>query len=184
MTIASQLRKILHEHADATEAMPFTVVAPDRAEIWKNAVPLVSIRSLMLNQSYQQTLDGSTWERELITWEGHPGFEEGMFVARVLGDAMEPTIHAGSYCLFRRTGNVLPDSGVMLVQHPKINDPHSGGDWTVRKATFSGAAAETDSLKHGQIKLHAEDLAIGPVVIDLGTESAPKIFGELVQVIR
>ena len=73
------------------------------AEIWKNSVPLVSIRSLLRDKNYQQSLDDGTWGRELVTWDGHPEFEDGMFVARVLGDAMEPTLQAGSYCLSFRS---------------------------------------------------------------------------------
>jgi hypothetical protein len=179
----TELRKVLSKHAGTLDELPFVIVDRDSAEIWKDAVPLVSIRTMMIDDDYQQTLDGGTWDKELITWEGHPEFEEGMFVARVLGDAMEPAIQAGSYCLFCKAGDALPEDEIMLVRHPKINDPHSGGDWTVRKATFTGAAAETDDWKHGQIKLEAEDLSVGPVVIDLANDSAPQVVGELVGVL-
>lgn len=178
------LREILAKHAGSTDDLPFEVVDAAKAKIWKNAVPLVSIRSLFRDKDYQQSLDDGTWGRELVTWDGHPKFEEGMFVARVLGDAMEPALQAGSYCLFRKAGDALPEGQIMLVRHPKINDPHSGGDWTVRKAKFTGAAAETADWKHGQIKLEAEDLSVGPVVIDLANDSAPQVVGELVKVIE
>jgi len=179
----SQLRKMLTEHAGATDSLPFVFVDRDAAKIWEDAVPLVNIRTLMMNDDYQQTLDGGIWDKELVTWDGHPEFGEGMFVARVLGDAMEPAVKAGSYCLFRKAGDVLPAGEIMLVRHPKINDPHSGGDWTVRKATFTGAVAETDSWKHGQIKLEAEALTESTIIIDLADSSDIKVFGEFVDVI-
>ena len=35
--------------------------------------------------------------------------EEGMFVAQVVGDSMEPEIPSGSYCLFRRASGHAPE---------------------------------------------------------------------------
>jgi len=139
--------------------------------------------SLVLNSEYQQTLDGGTWDKDLITWDDHPKFEKGMFVARVSGDAMEPLIPTGSYCLFRRAPESLPNGEVLLVSHAKINDPHNGGDWTVRKATFTGAVGETDEWKHGQIKLQAEAVAESPIVIDLVDSSNIRLLGEFVEAI-
>lgn len=177
------LREILAKHAGSEGDLPFEFVDPAKAKIWEDAVPLVSIRSLLRDKSYQQSLDDGTWGRELVTWDGHPGFEEGMFVARILGDAMAPALQAGNYCLFQKAGDALPEGEIMLVRHPKIEDPHSGGDWTVRKATFTGAAAETDAWKHGQIKLEAEALAEPIITIDLLDSSGFKVIGQFVQVI-
>ena len=146
-------------------------------------MPLVSIRSLLRDEHYQQSLDDGTWGRELVSWEGHPEFEEGMFVARVLGDAMAPAIPADSYCLFRKVGDALPDGEVMLVQHPKINDPYSGGDWTVRKATYTGAVSEANSWKHGQLKLEPESTAVATTTNDLTEPLETRLFGKLVEVL-
>lgn len=180
----SELRKTLTEHAGATDDLPFDFVEGTEANIWDDAVPLVSIRSMVLSDEYQATLDGNTWDKELVTWDGHPEFEEGMFLARVSGNAMAPVISGGSYCLFRRPTGSLPNGEVLLVSHPKINDPHSGGNSTIRKAIFTGAVGETDDWKHGQIKLEAESLGEPTITIDLVESSEVKVFGEFVQVIK
>jgi hypothetical protein len=177
------LRQILAKHAGSESDLPFEVVYPAKAKIWENAVPLVSIRSLLRDKSYQQSLDDGTWGRELVTWDGHPEFEEGMFVARISGDAMEPSVQAGSYCLFCKARDELPAGEIVLVRHPKINDPHSGGNWTIRRATFTGAAVETDAWKHGQVKLEADALTESTITIDLTESSDIEVFGEFVQVI-
>jgi hypothetical protein len=128
-------------------------------------------------------LDDGTWGRELVTWPGHPKFEKGMFVARIPGDAMEPIIPAGGYCLFRKPSGNLPDDDIMLVAHPAINDPHSG-EWAVRKASFTGAVGEKDEWKHGQIKLHAENTFVPTRTIDLANMTEIQLLGDLVESLR
>jgi type III restriction enzyme len=178
------LREILAKHAGSADELPFEVVDPAKAKIWKNAVPLVSIRSLLRDKGYQQSLDDGTWGRELVTWDGHPEFEKGMFVARVFGDAMQPSIPAGSYCLFRPAGPTPPQNEIVLVRHAKIKDPQSGGDWAVRKATFTGAAADTGEWKHGQIKLDAANADVPSMKIDLVNESDVTIVGVFIQTLK
>lgn len=174
------LREILAKHAGASEALPFEIVDPASAKIWENSIPLISVRSLLRDDSYQTSLDDGTWGRELITWPDHPKFEKGMFVARIPGDAMEPTIPAGGYCLFRKPSSDLPDGEIFLVNHAAIDDPHSG-EWAVRKASFTGAMGETDEWKHGQIKLEAANTYLPVKSIDLANESDIQLLGEFLE---
>lgn len=178
-TTAILLREVLAKHSEFVEDLLFEIVDPAKAKIWENAVPLVSIRSLLRDDGYQQSLDDGTWGRELITWPDHPEFEKDMFVARIPGDAMEPTIAAGEYCLFRKPTGKLPDGEVLLVAHPSMDDSHSG-EWAVRKATFTGAVGEKEAWKHGQIKLEAKNAYAPTKTIDLANETSIKLLGELV----
>ena len=179
-TVAVQLREILRRRAGSGQNLPIEIVEPDKAKIWENAIPLVSIRSLLKEPDYQKSLDDGTWRGDLITWPDHPEFEQGMFVARVPGDAMEPLIPTGGYCLFRTPSRSLTDGEVVIISHPKIFDPHTSGPWTVRKASYTEAVAETDEWQHGELKLQAESLAVAPMRLAIADEADVTLFGEYV----
>ncbi len=171
---------MLNSHADSADFLPFKIVDRDLAKIWRNAVPLVSIRSLILKDDYQKSLDGESWDKELVSWEGHPEFEKGMFVARVIGDAMKPLILAGSYCLFKAANEESIDGKVVLVKHGKINDPHTGGDWAVRTIEVIEAVGE---VEHKRINLVSENSYVPVVQIEPAVQSGLTFYGELVEVL-
>ena len=176
----TKLRGMLNSHAGATNDLPFEIIDRDSAKIWKNAVPLVSIRSLVLKDDYQKTLDGETWDKELVSWDAHPEFEKGMFVARVFGDAMEPLIPAGSYCLFKAANEESIDGKVVLVKHGKINDPHTGGDWAVRTVDVIEAVGEVD---HKRINLVSENSYVPVVQIEPTVQPGLTFYGEMLKVL-
>jgi hypothetical protein len=59
--------------------------------------------------------------------------DERLFVAQVFGRSMEPLIPDGSYCVFRRDVAGSRSGRVLLVQHSAIDDPETGGSYTVKE---------------------------------------------------
>ncbi|TWU08638.1 hypothetical protein CA54_38730 [Symmachiella macrocystis] len=127
----ADLRAILANHADLDTGLPFEIVDATYAEPLKTCVPLTSLRIMATNSDKQQLLAGGSWTTDLIQWDGQPEFETGMFVAKVHGDAMEPSIPAGSYCLFRPSSFGNHVGKVLFIKHTGIIDPHTGGNWTI-----------------------------------------------------
>jgi hypothetical protein len=66
------------------------------------------------------------------TPEGVKG-DNRFFVAQVIGRSMEPLIPNGSYCVFRRDVAGSRGGKVLLVQHWAIDDPETGGSYTVKE---------------------------------------------------
>jgi len=59
-----------------------------------------------------------------------------MFVAQMVGRAMEPQIPDGAYCLFERQRDEQARSlqgRIVLAQHRDIYDPETGGNYTIRR---------------------------------------------------
>ncbi len=181
-SIAVLLREVIIKHTDDSEELPFEIVDSSRAQIWDDAVPLMSVRSLLRDEQYQASLDDGTWGRELVTWEGHPEFKKGMFVARVLGDAMEPAVPAGSYCLFRESSMNQPQGEILLVTHPAIDDPHSG-NWAVRKVTLHSGMSDSDDAAHGVLDLETMNSFAAPLRFEMTGQNDVRILGELVEVL-
>ncbi len=57
----------------------------------------------------------------------------GMFVAKVVGESMEPLIPNGAYCLFAPAKGRLHSGRVVLVQLRGHDDPETGGAYTVKR---------------------------------------------------
>ncbi len=57
----------------------------------------------------------------------------GMFVARVVGQSMEPKIPDGSYCLFKNPVTGTRQGRIMLVQLRDEVDPDTGERFTVKR---------------------------------------------------
>ena len=106
-----------------------------------------------------------------------------MFVARVQGDSMEPLIPNGSYCLFRLPPAGSRDGRKLLVWHSGIDDPHSGGRYTVKVYRSRKVAAEDGSWRHMEIKLEPLNPKYQPIVLTPTEEGEVRVIAEFVEVV-
>jgi len=77
---------------------------------------------------------------------------EGMFVTRVVGKSMEPTIKDGSYCVFRKGVAGTRQGRIVLVQKRDFADPETGGSYTVKRYR-SAKSANEDGWRHESVDL-------------------------------
>ncbi len=142
----TQLRKQLQQHAGTLDALPFELVDTKSLQPWVNAVPLLSLHRLaMQEQKTIQLFEEKEFDAEWVVWKDHPEFEKGMFVARVPGSDLEPEVDSNSYCLFRAhaKGEDLRNR-ILAVRHASISDPVTGGNWTVRRLGEERVSESTD----------------------------------------
>jgi len=75
-----------------------------------------------------------------------------MFVTRVVGKSMEPTIKDGSYCVFRKGVAGTRQGRILLVQKRDFTDPETGGSYTVKR--YRSAKSENEGgWRHESIEL-------------------------------
>ena len=93
----------------AAKVVPFRFVTPRAGEHFKTCVPLVSLRAAASNFSNEQFSwdQMGEWADEWVSFEPKTRFEDGMFVARIRGDSMEP---------------ILSDRFIVVVDHTQ-RDP-------------------------------------------------------------
>jgi phage repressor protein C with HTH and peptisase S24 domain len=77
---------------------------------------------------------------------------EGMFVTRVVGESMAPTIKNGSYCVFRSPVEGTRQGRIVLVQKRDMTDPETGGSYTVKRYQ-SLKSAQEGGWHHESIQL-------------------------------
>lgn len=134
------------------------------------AVPLIELQMAAGGFSDMQTLEHTADEwLELPDWVSP---QPGLFVAQVVGESMSRRIPNGSWCLFRANPSGTRQGKVVIAQHRSIEDPETGGRYTVKVYSSEKVIGENDSWRHERIELRPDSMQPGyePIVIERGME--------------
>jgi type III restriction enzyme len=179
----SRLRSMILGHASTTTAnkLPFRTVTPEASERFGTCVPLTSMRTAASRFSKQQGGfdDLASWLSDWITWDDHPPFKPGMFVARVQGKSMEPEIPDGAYCLFCTPSAGSRQGKRLLVWHSGIDDPMTSGPYTLKIYTSEKIATQTGC--EVRVLLKPLNPEFEPIVLTPKDEGDVGIIAEVVQ---
>jgi len=92
-----------------------------------------------------------------------------MFVAQMVGHAMEPQIPDGAYCLFERQHDERAPAlqgRIVLAQHHAIYDPETGGNYTVRRYAQEQRSGASRSHPTRSVRLLPLHPAYTPIILD------------------
>lgn len=164
----------------------FRLVEGGLATAWKDCVPRTELK---VAAGYFSTEQGALdeqgeWISDWVTWDSHPTFERGMFVARVVGKSMEPAIPDGAYCLFRSPRGGSREGRIVLVWHSGVSDPHTGGQYTVKVYSSEKIAKTEVDWEHARITLKPLNSAYEPITLEPKSEGDVRILAEFVQVVK
>ncbi|MCS6292534.1 MAG: DUF2075 domain-containing protein [Nitrospira sp.] len=111
--------------------------------------------------------------------------KSGQFVARVIGESMNKRIPNGAWCLFTLNPGGTRQGKVVLVQHRSIDDPDTGGHYTIKKYESEKAKTEDDSWRHRRITLKPEstDPSYKPIVFEDDSADELVVIAEMVAVL-
>jgi hypothetical protein len=153
--------RLAQEHRQRTlsngATLPVRQVAPRPAAQYKTCVPLLDLHAVA-----DAFVEGEEVEPE-IWLDVPPGraLRPGMFVAQMVGHAMEPLIPDGAYCLFERQRDERARSlqgRIVLAQHRDIYDPETGGNYTIRRY----AQEQRSKVSYGRQALMVRLLPLHP----------------------
>lgn len=108
---------------------------------------------------------------------------KGQFVARVVGESMNKRIPNGSWCLFNLNPVGTRQGKIVLAQHRSIDDPDTGGHYTIKIYESEKLAREDGGWRHSRITLkpYSTDPGYKPIVLEEGDEVA--VIAEMVAVL-
>ncbi|TLM69221.1 MAG: hypothetical protein FDZ69_00170 [Deltaproteobacteria bacterium] len=179
----SQLRATLERHAgDVDTHRPFRIVKPADGDKWQNCVPLVALQTVVRqSQEKQQTLDGlGSWTSTWVTWDGHPAFTQGMFVAKVAGNALNADHTDGVYALFSPLAGSDRQGKTVLAVYRGIDDPFAGRPYTVRQYQSEKVAKDGTDWLHTRVTLTPANPEAATFVFDVKNEAEVRVLAELV----
>lgn len=162
------------ESADIVE-FPFERIEdPPDEEKFSTFVPIYTLQAAAGAFSEGQMAEPDGWARI----DGRRALSEDMYVARVVGRSMEPTIADGSWCLFRREVAGSRDGRILVVQHQSISDPETGGGFTIKRYSRPPQDVGEGRVLTGTIRLKPDNPEFEPIDIDPENATEMEVVGE------
>ncbi len=141
---------------------------------YENAIPFYSLDAAAGDFSEVQSVDDLDW----IALPKDLKYSKNLFAVRVVGESMNRIIPNGSICLFRKYEGGSRNGQVVLVEHTDLQDPDTGGTYTV-KEYHSQKNQKEDQWNHSAITLHplSTDEAYSPIQLIEKEVSGLKVVG-------
>lgn len=161
------------------QVLPFMVMPDSEVgprERYKSHLPIYSLQVAASAFSNGQDVVPEGW----VEVDGR--VTEGMFVAQVVGHSMEPTITDGAYCVFERIGAGSRQGKVVLAQHRSIDDPETGGSYTVKEYS-SDFVIDGSNERKGTVTLRPHNPSFEPIVLTSTVEDDVTVVASLVRLL-
>jgi hypothetical protein len=138
---------------------------PRAADRYKTCIPLLDLYAVASAFVEGEEVEPDIWCRV------PPGrvLRPGMFVAQMVGRAMEPQIPDGAYCLFERQHDERAPSlqgRIVLAQHRDIYDPETGGNYTIRRYAQEQRSGASRSRPTRSVRLLPLNPTYAPIILD------------------
>ncbi len=109
---------------------------------------------------------------------------EGMFVAQVVGKSMEPKIPDGSHSIFRAPVQGSRQGKIVLVQHHDLQDPETGGKYTIKRYQSEKVPDGAGGWRHARITLIPINPDFEPIELIPESEDEVMVVAEWVGVLK
>ena len=126
---------------------PFVRLPQREARPFQNAIPLYDLRAVAGRFGALQTVEPEAW----VAPRGRTLPAQSLFAARVIGESMNRRIPIGSYCIFRIPASAPLNGKIVLVQHRHIEDPESGGQYSVKRLKITSTVLRLESLSTSRL---------------------------------
>lgn len=126
-----------------------------------------------LSSDFHQTVSGESVPRRRV--------RPGMFVARVVGKSMGPTIPDGAYCLFASPVEGTRQGSTVLVQLRDTLNPETGQRYTVKRYESEKTLSD-DSWQHTTITLKPVNPEFAPIVLTNADDGQLQVIAEVLEV--
>lgn len=168
------------ENLKIPPAYPFPILTEEEAANCPNAVPIFDIKIAAGDFSKEQWLQDCQYAELPEHFTAKPGF----FLAQVVGESMNRRIPNGSWCLFREPSDGSRNGKVVIVQSRDIQDPDTGGQYTVKIYRSEKNIAE-DTWSHRSIRLEPDsmDFKFKPIFLEPDTINDLRVIGEYVGIV-
>ena len=180
LTVLEQAELSCEQWAGEEEALPISVILVSRqhAQPFVTNLPVYSLAAAAGRFGQGRDVGEEGW----VQVNGRR-LDDKMFVARVVGHSMEPKIPDGSHCIFRAHPEGTRQGKIVLVQHRGIDDPETGGQFTVKRYTSEKSSNPDGTWQHTKIMLEPMNPAYKPTLIDSSDAEAVTVLAEFLEVL-
>jgi DUF2075 family protein/phage repressor protein C with HTH and peptisase S24 domain len=183
----------LASNDDRYEGLTLRLLKTSEVKPYVNAVPIydLAIAAGLFSEMQlvnEVPLAGDTDNFDQYQWVELPDsfrIHSGQFVARVVGESMNKRIPNGSWCLFNLNPAGTRQGKIVLVQHRSIEDPDTGGHYTIKIYQSEKVVSEDGSWQHSRITLkpYSTDPNYKPIVLEVENGDEVAVIAEMVAVL-
>jgi type III restriction enzyme len=148
-------------------------------EAFKTLLPLYSLEAAAGYFGSGEAVEPQGW----VEANGIGRLNERMFVCRVVGRSMEPTIRDGDYAVFRARPTGTREGKIVLAQYRGIADPGTGGAFTVKRYSSEKEAVEDEDWRHTRVVLSPLNPDYEPIVVSADEAEDMQIVAEFITVL-
>lgn len=173
--------------------MPFHLLPEADVRPFQNCVPLYDLKVAAGRFGHAEAVAEHPQTDEVASPHGYrwvelpPEFRpsQGLFVAQVVGESMNRRIPNGAWCLFRLAPAGSRQGRVVLAQHRSIEDPETGGRYTVKVYESRKKTMPDGTWRHSAVVLRPDSLMPGYEPLTFAGDDAEdiRIIAELVAVL-
>jgi type I restriction enzyme R subunit len=182
--------------------------AVDENQKYVEYLPVYSLEAAASGFSGEQHVETLGWKKVDINIIENNGIRQNfgtlnrdMFIAKVVGKSMEPTIPDGSYCIFRFERGGSRNGKVVLVESRKVSDTETNQKYTVKRyrsekvntdysldSRFRGndneyAEEGGEQWEHKRIILSPDNKDFDDIILENVSEDDFKVIAEFVSII-
>jgi type I restriction enzyme R subunit len=106
-----------------------------------------------------------------------------MFIAKVVGKSMEPTIKDGNYCIFRFERGGSRNDLVVLVESRLVADPETNQRFTIKRYHSEKENLGDDQWRHKKIILSPDNKEFDDIVLENVGSDDFRVVAEFVEVL-
>ena len=175
------------------EGLTLRLLKSNEVQPYINAVPIYDLAIAAGMFSDTQLVNempqvGSSTNIDQYQWVELPDsfrIQSKQFVARVVGESMNKRIPNGAWCLFSLNPVGSRQGKTILVQHRDIEDPDTGGHYTLKVYESEKLHHENDEWRHSRITLkpNSTDSSYKPIILQPESADDVKVIAEFVTVL-
>lgn len=187
--VDEETRRFFASRMELPQPTPAMSTAPERGLIietdlgrsfqFKTHLPVLSLAAAAGSFSRDQSVEPLGWTKVNEKFR----LAEDMFVARVVGQSMEPTIPDGSYCIFRWNPKGSRNGKVVLVESRLVSDPETSGKYTVKRYHSEVELFDDGTWRHKRITLTPDNTAFDPIELQDVDGDAFRVVAEFISVL-
>ncbi len=122
---------------------------------------------------------------ERLGWKKVVGrkLNKDMFIAKVVGKSMGPTISDGSYCIFKFEHGGSRNGLVVLVESRLVTDPETNQKFTIKRYKSEKENLDDGQWMHKKITLSPDNKNFKDIIIKNVSEGDFKVIAEFLEVL-
>ena len=142
-------------------------------------LPVYSLEAVATTFGKEEYVEQLGWMKASIPRK----LSKDMFIAKVVGKSMEPTIPDGSYCVFRYEKGGSRSGLVVLVESRLVADPETNQRYTIKRYRSEKDFFEDGTWRHKRIILSPDNRRFADIVLEDVSATDFRVVAEFVCVL-